>query len=197
MDTIICDACGQSSRPESDQFTYIDDFDNEHEYIFCICCWDEIQDKIHVGKDNYFRLKAGCEIELNAYSNVKLTSWIDEVYKCHDCSKIYHENKIYNCSINYGENKLLHDISLCVHCYKKINELNIVDNQTLTEAVNTGKVDKSNITQLTCTLKPGCSLKLYNVSDKTLKTDQLDQPKKEKKVKLTSTSCPNCINESV
>lgn len=65
-ETVLCEACGKSA--ECEQFTHIDDGD----YLFCVVCWEQIQDKINVGSDNDFQLKDGCKLELKAYDNQTL-----------------------------------------------------------------------------------------------------------------------------
>ena len=55
-ENIICELCG-NDKGECDSFTHIDDNGDEHEYIICWSCWDDMQDRIIVGKQNEFKLK--------------------------------------------------------------------------------------------------------------------------------------------
>ena len=69
-ENIICESCG-TDNGECESFTHRDDNDDENEYIICLTCWDELQDKIVVGKQNDFKLKDGCELVLHAYNTVQ------------------------------------------------------------------------------------------------------------------------------
>ena len=69
-ENIICESCG-SDNGECESFTHRDDNGDESEYVICLTCWDELQDKIVVGKQNDFKLKDGCELVLRAYNSVQ------------------------------------------------------------------------------------------------------------------------------
>ena len=69
-ENIICESCGDDDG-ECESFTHIDDNGDESEYVICLSCWDELQDKIEVGKQNDFKLKDGCELVLCAYNCVQ------------------------------------------------------------------------------------------------------------------------------
>ena len=70
-ESIICESCG-SNNGECESFTHRDDNGDESEYVICLTCWDELQDKIVVGKQmNEFQLKNGCELVLRAYNSIQ------------------------------------------------------------------------------------------------------------------------------
>jgi len=73
-ENITCELCANDDG-ECESFTHIDDNGGEHEYIICLSCWDEMQDRIVVGKQNDFKLKNEHELVLRAYTT-QVTKYI-------------------------------------------------------------------------------------------------------------------------